>query len=173
MIKIIKNPKYKGYYRGKTTEVLDYRTKKRKKIKENEQVIYKSSDTIIPAIVSNELWDKANLILNNRTKSYSLHNYYTGGLKYPLSSKIYCQEHHTNYQRTNNRKKNRPTWSCGKYLKYNLDACASPIISEADLYHILKNIFQEIIPHKDRIRDEMLELYKNNGEIDDYQKELK
>ena len=170
--RMLENPKYKGFYRGKTTEILDYRTKKRKKIREDNQVIYMSVDGSVPAIVSVELWEKANSILKSRTKSYLNNNYYTGGLKYPLSSKIYCKEHNTNYQRTNNRKKNRPTWSCGKYLQFNLDACASPIILENDLYNILRNIFQEIIPNKDKIVEEMLELYKNIGEIDEYKKEL-
>ena len=29
--RMISNPKYKGFYRGKTTEIVDYRTKQRKK----------------------------------------------------------------------------------------------------------------------------------------------
>ncbi len=169
--RMLENPKYKGYYRGKTTEVLDYRTKKRKKVTEDNQIIHKCIDGSVPAIVSVELWEKVNSILKLRTKGY-LNNNYAGGLKYPLSSKIYCQEHNTNYQRTNSRNKNRPTWCCGKYLQFNLDACTSPIIAEIDLYNILGNIFQEIIPHKDKIVEEMLELYKNSGEDEEYKKEL-
>lgn len=170
--RMLENPKYKGYYRGKTTEILDYRTKKRKKIMEDNQVIYKCLDGSVPAIVSVPLWEKANSILKSRTKNYLSNSYYTGGLKYPLSSKIFCKEHNTNYQRINSRKKNRPTWSCGKYLQFNLDACASPIIAESDLYNILGNIFQKIIPNKDKIVNDMLELYQNILSEDDYQKEL-
>lgn len=171
--RIIENPKYKGYYRGKTTETLDYRTKKRKKIAGEKQVIYKCDDEIIPAIVSEELWDKANTILKSRTKNYSTNNFFTGGLKYPFSSKIYCLEHNTNYQRSHgSRKKNRPTWSCSKYLQYRLDACASPIIAETDLYHILGDIFNVIIPEKKTIVKDMIELYQNMENNSQYNKDL-
>lgn len=171
--RIIENPKYKGYYRGKTTETLDYRTKKRKKIDEKNQVIYKCDDGVIPAIVSEELWDKANVILKSRTKKYMESNYYAGGLKYPFSSKIYCKKHNTSYQRSHGSKsKNRPTWSCSKYLQYRLDACASPIIAEADLYNILGNIFNNIISKKNTIIKEMIELYKNAQNNNQYNKDL-
>ena len=39
--RIITNPKYKGYYRGHTTEVINYRIKKRMIIPEEKQFIYK------------------------------------------------------------------------------------------------------------------------------------
>ena len=122
--RILSNPKYKGFYRGKTTEVVDYRTKKRRKIKEDKQILYKADAHIIPAIVSEELWNQANSILKSRTKNYQNSNYFSGGLKYPFSSKIYCQCHDTNFQRSHgNRKKSRPIWCCNRYLKYRLDAC--------------------------------------------------
>ena len=171
--RIISNPKYKGYYRGHTYETIDYRTKKRNKIKINEQIIYKCTDGSIPKIVSEELWDKANQILNNRTKSYMNNNYFTGGLKYPLSSKIYCKEHNVTFQRSHgNKSKNRPTWSCGNYLKYKVDGCASPIIAEKDLLMILKIIFNKLIVEKDKIINEMIELYKNIINTNGYDKEL-
>ena len=56
--RIISNPKYKGFYSGHTTEIIDYRTKKRIKIPVSERVIYK--DLNIPPIVSEELWNKRN-----------------------------------------------------------------------------------------------------------------
>ena len=115
--RIIENPKYKGYYRAKTYEVLDYRTKKRKKNSINNQIIYKCTNGSIPSIVSEELWNKANDILKGRTKLYK-NNYWSGGKKYSFSSKIYCKEHNTTYQRSHgNRSKNRPVWSCSKYLQ--------------------------------------------------------
>lgn len=63
--RIIQNPKYKVFYRGHTTEVMDYRTHVRKKIPINEQVIYE--DTTIPKIVSEDLWKKANEVLQKRS----------------------------------------------------------------------------------------------------------
>ena len=171
--RMIENPKYKGYYRAKTYEILDYRTKKRKKNSLEEQVLYKCGDDSIPAIVSEELWDKANEILKTRTKGYESNNYWSGGLKYAFSSKMYCKEHNTNFQRSHgSRRKNRPTWSCSMYLQYRLDACASPIIAEADLYNILSVIMNNIIPQKKNIIDNMLKLYENIDRTNEYDKEL-
>lgn len=170
---MIQNPKYKGYYRGKTTETLDYRTKKRKKVEEENQIIYKCDDGVIPAIVSEELWDKANEFLKSRIKKDMKSNYYTGGLKYPFSSKIYCKEDNTSYQRSHSSKsKNRPTWSCSKYLQYRLDACASPIIAESDLYNILGLIFNRIIPDENKIINNLMEIYKNTQNNNQYNKDL-
>ena len=171
--RMIQNPKYKGFYRARTYEVLDYRTKKRKKNSLEEQIIYKCEDGSIPAIVSEELWDRANEILDNRTKGYQNNNYWSGGLKYPFSSKIYCKEHNTNFQRSHgSRRKNRPTWSCGMYLQYRLGTCASPIIAEKDLYNIFKSIMDRIIPEKNILVDNMLKLYESIDKSNEYEIEL-
>ncbi len=171
--RMIENPKYKGYYRAKTYEILDYRTKRRKKNSLEEQVLYKCEDGSIPVIISEELWDQANKILKSRTKGYESNNYWSGGLKYAFSSKIYCKEHNTNFQRSHGSKnKNRPTWSCSMYLQYRLAACESPIIAETDLYNIMSSIMNNIIPQKKKIVDNMLKLYENIDRTNDYDKEL-
>ena len=171
--RIIENPKYKGFYRGKTTETIDYRTKKRIKIEKEHQVMYKCNDETIPAIVSEELWNKTNDILNARTKNHINTIAFNGSLKYPFSSKIYCGEHNTSFQRSHgSRRKNRPTWSCGLYLQYRLDACASPIIAESDLYNIFKHIMNSIMPEKNRIIDNMLKLYESIDKTNQYDSEL-
>lgn len=171
--RMIENPKYKGYYRAKTYEILDYRTKRRKKNSLDEQVLYKCKDGSIPAIISEELWDQANKILKSRTKGYESNNYWSGGLKYAFSSKIYCKEHNTNFQRSHGSKnKNRPTWSCSMYLQHRLAACESPIIAEIDLYNIMSSIMNNIIPQKKKIVDNMLKLYENIDRTNDYDKEL-
>ena len=67
--RIIENPKYKGYYCGNKTKVLDYRTKKKKKLDKDNWIIYKDYDKV-PPIVSEELWSIANIKLRKRQKSY-------------------------------------------------------------------------------------------------------
>lgn len=171
--RMIENPKYKGYYRAKTYEILDYRTKRRRKNSLDEQVLYKCKDGSIPAIISEELWDQANKILKSRTKGYENNNYWSGGLKYAFSSKIYCKEHNTNFQRSHGSKnKNRPTWSCSMYLQHRLSACESPIIAEIDLYNIISSIMNNVIPQKKSIIDNMIKLYENIDRNDHYYKEL-
>ena len=164
--RIIENPKYKGFYRGKTTEIVDYRTKKRIKIEKNKQVIHKCDKNIIPPIVSISLWDKANSILSSRKKDKNNNSFIS--FKYPLSSKIICSEHNTKYQRSRNR--NRSTWCCGLYLQYRLDACISPIIPEIDLYAILLSIMNDIISNKNDIINKMINIYRNI--YNDYDDEL-
>lgn len=172
--RMIENPKYKGYYRARTYEILDYRTKRRKKNNLDEQILYKCKDGSIPAIISEELWDQANRILKSRTKGYENNNYWSGGLKYAFSSKIYCKEHNTSFQRSHgNKNKNRPIWSCGMYLQHRLAACKSPIIAEVDLYNIMSSIMISIIPQKINIIENMLKLYENIDKNDYYDKELK
>ena len=172
--RMIENPKYKGYYRARTYEILDYRTKRRKKNNLDEQILYKCKDGSIPAIISEELWDQANRILKSRTKGYENNNYWSGGLKYAFSSKIYCKEHNTSFQRSHgNKNKSRPIWSCGMYLQHRLAACKSPIIAEVDLYNIMSSIMISIIPQKINIIKNMLKLYENIDKNDYYNKELK
>ena len=172
--RMIENPKYKGYYRARTYEILDYRTKRRKKNNLDEQILYKCKDGSIPAIISEELWDQANRILKSRTKGYENNNYWSGGLKYAFSSKIYCKEHNTSFQRSHgNKNKTRPIWSCGMYLQHRLAACKSPIIAEVDLYNIMSSIMISIIPQKINIIENMLKLYENIDKNDYYDKELK
>lgn len=61
--RLIRNPKYKGYYAGGKCEVIDYMTKKVELIPSNKWITYKDYDHI-PPIVSDYLWNKANKRLN-------------------------------------------------------------------------------------------------------------
>lgn len=65
--RLIKNPKYKGYYVGKKSEVIDYISKKVKQLPKEEWIIYKE-ENIVPAIVSENLWNKANKRLSRSKK---------------------------------------------------------------------------------------------------------
>ena len=171
--RMIMNPKYKGFYRSHEHEIMDYRTKRRKTIPIEEQTVYKVDSEIIPPIVSEELWDKANEVLKVRTESYKNNNHWSGGLKYPFSSKIYCKDCNSNFQRSHgSKRKNRPTWSCGMYLQYRIDACVSPIIAEKDLFNIMSQIMNNIIPNKESIVDSMLELYGSIDKTNQYEKDL-
>ena len=61
--RIIENPKYKGYYCGKKSEVTNYMTKKVQLIPANMWITYKDEERI-PPIINEYLWKKA----NNRLK---------------------------------------------------------------------------------------------------------
>ena len=69
---MIKNPKYKGYYCAKKSEVVNYMSKTVKKIDKSDWVIYKDN-VKIPPIVTEELWNLANRRLEEKN---SLVEYY-------------------------------------------------------------------------------------------------
>ena len=164
--RIIENPKYKGYYRGHTTEIIDYKTKKRINISKEEQIIYKSDK--IPKIVSEELWNKANKVLEERRTEIKL-NSYNSIKKYPYTSKIICGNDGCKYSRmTNKNNKLKPRWACCNYIKYRLNVCKSPIIYECDLDNIFINILKKLFNLNDIIKT-LADYYincKNNIEYD-------
>lgn len=171
--RIIENPKYKGFYCGHTTEIIDYRTKKRIYIPKDERVIYK--DENIPAIVSEELWNRANEILETRSnivKNKELSNRRTER-KYAYSGKIFCGEHNFNFQRsTGSRRSKKPRWACGYYMKYRITACETPIIAEMDLDNIFSNIMNKLFENKETIISEMMSYYSNLKITNTYQNEI-
>ena len=171
--RIIQNPKYKGFYRGHTTEIIDYRTKQRVYIPKKEQIIYK--DKSIPAIVSEELWDRANKILDSRSTlmKTSNGNAKRAERKYCYTTKIFCSDHNVSYQRmSSKRKQTKPRWACGNYVKYRLDACESPIIAEMDLNNIFTIIMEQVFDNKSKIIKEMLNYYSNLKIDNNYQFEI-
>lgn len=69
MSNMISNPKYKGYYVGNKVKVVDMFTKKQKFLPPEEWVMFKDeTGQIVPAIVSEELWEKANAVLLRRSE---------------------------------------------------------------------------------------------------------
>ena len=89
---MLENPKYKGWYCGNKTQNIDYRTKKKAFLDESEWVMY--PDPSIPAIVSEELWDRANALYKERRKEAMSHSSGTSyHNRYPYSTKIICEEH--------------------------------------------------------------------------------
>lgn len=64
--RILTNYKYKGYYCGKKSMVVDYKNSKRVNIDRNDWVIYKD-DRKVPVIVKEDVWDRVNDIIEKRS----------------------------------------------------------------------------------------------------------
>lgn len=132
--RMIKNPKYKGYYCGKKSEIIDYMTKKVKHLPKEEWIIFK--DNKIPAIIDEHLWEKANQKLNK--KSHEKIKYQN---RYLLSAKIYCQNDNEVFHRRKQCKaSNEITWICSKRLKNGKKSCNSPNLRQSEIYEILNDI---------------------------------
>lgn len=161
LTKFLTNPRYKGFYTARLTEVEDYKTHKKKKVPKEKQIIEK--DDRVPAIVSEEIWDKANELYERRRQYNMSHilnseNYIE---KSKYSCLIYCSECGNYFIRAggSNRKKN-PTWACKKYKTDGVSACESPILKEEVLDKIFTSIFEDIIKNKKEYLNSILQEYK-------------
>ena len=146
---ILENPKYKGYYHGRLTESRDYRSKKKVKLSAEEQLYYK--DENIPAIVSEELWDRVNARLAGRREKFK-NNEPSTQSRFPYSGKIFCEEHGTpHYRRVwKDRKIPKESWCCKEYLAHGKAACSTPHIYTKDLDAIMEYIGHDLLNDRER-----------------------
>ncbi len=159
---ILENPKYKGYYCGRKTESSDYRTKKKVKLAPEEHIYYK--DESIPAIVSEELWDRVNARLAGRREKFKKHAPNTQS-RFPYSGKIFCEEHGTPHYRKvwKDRKIPKESWCCKKYLVGGKVACSTPHIYTKDLDAIMEYIGRDLLNNRERYVqsvEHLISLYK-------------
>lgn len=170
---MLENPKYKGWYCGNKTQSLDYRTKKKAFLDENEWVTY--PDPTIPAIVSEELWDRANAIYKERSRQMKDHA--AGAVyhnRYPYSGKIYCEEHGTTYHRQVYRNKagEREVWQCKIYRAKGKAGCTSPQVESTQMDQIMAQIFQQMMVDKEKIIDAVLAVLQSVPQEVDYTKTI-
>ena len=149
---IIQNPKYKGWYCGNKTRSLDYRKKKTAVLSEEEWVMY--PDPNVPAIVSEELWDRANTLFKQRS-ARTKNRGYGSSTKYPYSGKIICEEHETLYHRQAYTTGSGLTeyWICKKYREAGKTGCVLPTIRTSELDMVLSVFFDRIIKNKSEVVD--------------------
>lgn len=164
---IIQNPKYKGYYCGNKVKVVDYRTKEQKFLPENEWVMYKdTSGDIVPAIVSEEIWSKANAIFAERSAKVKAagRSAKTTSL---LSGKIICGEHNEPFWRTSyserlHKNNSIYQWICRTKKRGQSCDCPTIAIYEKELYAILGQLIIELSGNIDQYIDEFMELYHSS-----------
>ena len=170
---MLENPKYKGWYCGNKTQNIDYRTKKKAFLDESEWVMY--PDPSIPAIVSEELWDRANALYKERRKEMmskssgaSYHN------RYPYSTKIICEEHETTFHRQvlSSAKGDKEVWLCKVYRQQGKTACAAPQIRSSELDQIMAEIFTEMVKDKNAIIDSLVTVITNVPKEVDFERML-
>ena len=168
---ILENPKYKGWYCGNKSQSVDYRTKRNVLLDESEWVTY--PDPSIPAIVSEELWNRANALYKRRREEMKSHS---SGLsfhnRYPYSAKIYCEEHGTTFHRQviQTKKGQQEVWQCKVYRSHGRAACSAPQIRSSDLDLILSDIFKELVRDKEKIIDSLVTVLTNIPKEVDYGK---
>lgn len=177
--RIIRNPKYKGYYRTGTVKVVDYKLHKVQKMPKEEWQVFECKENI-PAIVSEELWEKCNNILEKKSASClnRVENKDVFKSRYAFSGLIYCKEHEgeehmPGYNRISGSKRsNKPAWACSRYITYGLKECESPIIQETELVEILKVVLNKFLSNKEEIIEDLLSKYKKYNFTKDFEMEI-
>ena len=182
MANTISNPKYKGYYVGNKVKVIDMFTKKQHFLPPEEWVLFKDeTGEIVPAIVSEELWDAANAVLERRSKDVKKRqnicnhaNLLTGKLFCTHCGKAYYRRDSVDRQGNKNSK-----WVCSGKINNGADSCPSFAIYEEEIKPILFDVFNETSPIAEDLIESYIEMYRTieaSGdlarEIERLQKEL-
>ena len=160
---MIENPKYKGYYCARKSEIVDYMTKKIKYFGKDGWGIYEDK-TRIPPIIDEDLWNRANHRLIARKKFFSKRKEDKSIYKnrYLYSAKIYCAEHNTLFHRRKFRKNKKDiTWVCSEYLKNGKETCDSPNIRESELDVIFKDLICKLQIDSNEVIDTLMSYYKH------------
>lgn len=159
---ILCNPKYKGWYCANKSQTIDYRSKRKIFLDEREWIMY--PDPNVPAIVSEELWNRANALYKSRRKQFIEHSsaaeYHN---KYPYSGKIICEEHGSSFHRKElkSSKGVKEVWHCREYCRRGKNGCPTPQLRSSELDKILAGIFQEMVKDKDAMIDAILQVLKS------------
>ena len=174
--RIIRNPKYKGYFCAHKETTVDYHSHKRIRFKPDEWIVYKNNETC-PPIVSEEIWDKCNNILNKNANNYKCHS--RTDMRYALSGKIKC--FHDGATFIKGSFKNKRTgceskyWGCSNYRKYGrekVNGCKTPIIHYQELLDIFKIIIKNILDKENDMIKEIYNLVNETKSKYDYSREI-
>lgn len=175
MSNIISNPKYKGYYCGNKVKVIDMFTKKQKFLEPEEWVMFKDeTGEIVPAIVSEELWDKANAVLTRRSHDVKNRQNKCNHANL-LTGKLFCTHCGKPFYRRESKDKSgncNSIWICSGKIKNGADSCPTFAIYESDIKPILLDVFQETAGMADRYINEYIDLYKTVDEDNDTAKAI-
>ena len=163
MSNMISNPKYKGYYVGNKVKVVDMFTKKQKFLPPEEWVMFKDeSGQIVPAIVSEELWDKANAILKRRSEDVKARQGICNHANL-LTGKLFCAACGEPYYRRESKDKQgnvNNRWVCSGKIKNGRDSCPSFAIYENELKPVLFEVFRDTRADAGAMIEEYLRMYR-------------
>lgn len=169
MSNTISNPKYKGYYVGNKVKIVDMFTKKQKFLPPEEWVMFKDeTGEIVPAIVSEELWEQANAVLKRRSRDVKNRQ---NQCNHPnlLTGKMYCTHCGKLYYRkdSKDRKGNvLSRWICSGKINNGADSCPSFTIYEEEIKEILYEVFKDTAENAKLIIEEYTNIYAEMTEKD-------
>ena len=164
MSNMISNPKYKGYYVGNKVKVVDMFTKKQKFLPPEEWVMFKDeTGEVVPAIVSEELWDQANAILRRRSDDVKNRQGVCNHANL-LTGKLFCTCCGTAYYRRESQDKQghkNSKWVCSGKIKNGADSCGSFPIYEDEIKPLLLDVFRDTETSAEALIEEYVEMYRS------------
>lgn len=178
---IIRNPKYKGYFCAHKETTVDYHDRKRKRFKRDEWIVYKDNETC-PPIVSEELWDKANEILDARSKKHDQINKNNKYNKFAFSGLMHCYYDGATFVRgtyqigKGDRSRRRKFWACNNYRihgKKKTEGCNSPVIYYEELVEVCKKILKMMLTCQEDLISEINDMISGIRTKKDYKREIK
>lgn len=178
---IIRNPKYKGYFCAHKETTVDYHDRKRKRFKRDEWIVYKDNETC-PPIVSEKLWDKANEILDARSKKHDQINKNNKYNKFAFSGLMHCYYDGATFVRgtyqigKGDRSRRRKFWACNNYRihgKKKNEGCNSPVIYYEELVEVCKKILKMMLTCQDDLISEINDMISDIRTKKDYKREIK
>jgi hypothetical protein len=172
---IISNPKYKGYYVGNKVRVVDMFTKKQKFLPPEEWIMFKDdSGKIVPAIVSEEIWNKANEVLSRRSEDVKRRQGICNHANL-LTGKLYCAHCGAPYYRRESKSKDgtlNSKWVCSNKIKSGANACPSFPIYEDEIKSILYEVFNESQTDAYAMLKHYEEMFRSIESNDDVNKQI-
>ena len=172
---IISNPKYKGYYVGNKVRIVDMFTKKQKFLPPEEWVMFKDeTGEIVPALVSEELWDKANEVLRRRSDDVKNRQGVCNHANL-LTGKLFCSHCGAAYYRRESKSKDgtvNSKWVCSNKINNGADACPSFPIYEDEIKPILFEVFSETKVDVQSLLETYTEMFKSLEKDDETSKEI-
>ena len=178
---IIRNPKYKGYFCAHKETTVDYHDRKRKRFKRDEWIVYKDNETC-PPIVSEELWDKANEILDARSKKHDQINKNNKYNKFAFSGLMHCYYDGATFVRgtyqigKGDKSRRRKFWACNNYRihgKKKTEGCNSPVIYYEELVEVCKKILKMMLTCQEDLISVINDMISNIRTKKDYKREIK
>ncbi len=167
MSNMIANPKYKGYYVGNKVRVIDMFSKKQKFLPPEEWVMFKDeTGEIVPAIVSEALWDKANEVLKRRSDDVKSRQGICNHQNL-LTGKLFCTHCGAAYYRRESKDKagnKNSKWVCSGKIKNGADSCPSFPLYEEEIKPLLFEVFQETEVNVNGLIEEYMEIYRSLDE---------
>lgn len=164
MSNMISNPKYKGYYVGNKVKIVDIFTKEQKFLPPEEWVMFKDeTGEIVPAIVDEDVWNRANEILQRRSLDVKSRqnkcnhdNLLTGKLFCTHCGKAYYRKDATYKGTTTSR------WVCSGKIKNGAHTCPSFAIKEDEINQVILSAIKSTSKSVDKYIDKYISLFKES-----------